>query len=1140
MPKGGNGGGGGGPPGGGGGGGSTLQITGIGDNIEAPGDQYTDDRTLTLWGTSAAGATVTIYADGVRLGTTTADGGGNWTYTTTELADGSYDFTAETGKGKSKELSGTYTVEIDGANTPPAAADDSVTTSEDTPVTLNVLTNDSDADGNALSVTSVTAPSNGSVTFNANGTVTYTPDANWSGTASFTYQISDGNGGTDTATVTVTVDPVNDAPTAAADSASTAEDTPVSHNVLTNDSDPDGDSLSLVAVADPAHGSVSFAANGTITYTPDANWSGTDTVQYTVSDGTDTSTGILTVTVDPANDPPVAGDDSASTERDMAVILSVLANDSDPDGDALTVTGATDGSSGTVTNNGDGTLTYNPNAGFSGVDTFTYTVSDRNGGQDTATVTVTVADSPPPAPDSFTPTDPIYAEQWHLAALGDIERIWAEFTGQGVSVGIYDDGIEYDHVDLDDNYDASKHLVYNNAELDPYPATADEAKHGTAVAGVIAGEANGLGTVGVAFDATLTGVNIFSGAANVNATTPSGFNYAISQMYRFDVLNHSWGPLPVLLNDTASQTIAYIDGARIAAETGRGGLGSLIVKSAGNWADNANGDDTLTTRHTIAVAAYDSDFDASWYTNRGANLLVSAPSSGLTEKDANGDLLPGSDLRIATTDRDGTFGYADDGWSSAFDASGFGGTSSSAPTTVGVIALMLDANEGLGWRDVQKILAYSARQIGGDIGVQNTATEVVPVDLDYDATFETTAARPVEYFQWDYNGADDWNGGGLHFSQDYGYGALDAYNAVRMAEVWTLFAPAQTSANELVQDQLARVNTATDPSLSYNANHANGEPDTVSATWTYTGAPMEIEYVNFEIQINLVYMQGVTLTLTSPEGTVATLLAPEINDYTPFLTFFGFPLPANWDWSFGIAAFKGENPTGDWTFTIQEVNTDYDTTNYPGWGELEGGQVNWFEFGFYGTAASADDVFHYTDEVFATLANEPGRLTLTDASGNDWLDMAAMTGDIAVDLATNGSGGATAATDGAFIGIAADTQIENAVTGDGDDVLTGNSASNQLAGMRGDDQYWGLGGGDTFIFFAGGGQDLIWDFDVASTTEVIELHGFGYDSFTDLTLIDLDGTATLIDLSLGDAAGDQITLAGVNFLALTGSEFDFV
>ena len=184
-------------------------------------------------------------------------------------------------------------------NTPPVALDDSASTAEGTAVDIYVLTNDSDADGDTLSIHSVTSPTNGTAT-NHTIYVTYSPDTNFTGTDSFEYTVSDGNGGTDTATVTVTVDPVNDPPVAVDDSDSTLENNNVDIYVLANDSDADGDTLSIHSVTSPTNGT---ATNHTtyVTYSPDTNFDGTDSFEYTVSDGnggTDTAT--VTVTVNAA------------------------------------------------------------------------------------------------------------------------------------------------------------------------------------------------------------------------------------------------------------------------------------------------------------------------------------------------------------------------------------------------------------------------------------------------------------------------------------------------------------------------------------------------------------------------------------------------------------------------------------------------------------------------------------------------------------------------------------------------------------------------------------------------------------------------------------------------------------------------
>jgi subtilisin family serine protease/subtilisin-like proprotein convertase family protein len=192
---------------------------------------------------------------------------------------------------------------------PPDAIDDNATTNEDTPVTIAVLANDTDPDNDPLRVTAVTQPANGSVTINGagpNNTVTYTPDPNWNGTDVFTYTVSDGNGGFDTATVTVVVQPINDPPIAVDDQAVAQADTPLTFDGLggnparleANDIDVDGDSLSVVAVANAVHGTAVLNGNGTVTFTPEADYAGPASFEYTVSDGLLTDIGLVQITIE--------------------------------------------------------------------------------------------------------------------------------------------------------------------------------------------------------------------------------------------------------------------------------------------------------------------------------------------------------------------------------------------------------------------------------------------------------------------------------------------------------------------------------------------------------------------------------------------------------------------------------------------------------------------------------------------------------------------------------------------------------------------------------------------------------------------------------------------------------------------------
>ena len=354
----------------------TVTYAVLGNDGDPEGDSFKVNSA-----TDGASGTVTINPDGTLTYTPDSDFNGTDSFT----------YTIEDGWGETH--SATVTVTVAPVNDAPVAGDDAVSTNEDVTVTYAVLGNNIDIDGDSLKVTSVTDGTHGAVAINPDGTLTYTPDADFNGTDSFTYTVSDGNGGTDSATVTVTVDPVNDAPVAADDAVATSEDTAVTYNVLGNDTDLDGDSLKVKSVTDGTNGKVTINPDGTLTYTPSAGFLGTDSFTYTVSDGNG-GTDTTTVTVAPVNDAPVAADDSVTTSPNTAATFDVLGNDSDPDGDTLTVSSVTDGDNGTVTINGDGTLTYTPDADFNGTDTFNYTVSDGNGGTATATVSVTVNDAP--------------------------------------------------------------------------------------------------------------------------------------------------------------------------------------------------------------------------------------------------------------------------------------------------------------------------------------------------------------------------------------------------------------------------------------------------------------------------------------------------------------------------------------------------------------------------------------------------------------------------------------------------------------------------------------------------------------------------------------------------------------------------
>src|SRR5204862_525004 len=211
--------------------------------------------------------------------------------------------------------------------------------------------------------------------------------ANFNGTATANYTISDGHGGTASANVTITVTPVNDPPVALNDIATTPEDTAVSISVLVNDGDVDGDTLAITG-STATNGTVSVVGTNLL-FIPATNFNGTATVSYAISDGHGgTASANVTITVTPVNDPPVAVNDLATTPEDTAVSIPVLVNDSDVDGDALTITAAS-ATNGTVSIVGTN-LVFPPATNFNGVVTLSYTISDGHGGTASASVSVTV------------------------------------------------------------------------------------------------------------------------------------------------------------------------------------------------------------------------------------------------------------------------------------------------------------------------------------------------------------------------------------------------------------------------------------------------------------------------------------------------------------------------------------------------------------------------------------------------------------------------------------------------------------------------------------------------------------------------------------------------------------------------------
>jgi len=307
----------------------------------------------------------------------------------------SFGYTISDGHGHT--ATSTVTVTVTCTNDGPTPGADVVSTPEETPVLIDVLGNDTDIDGDSLSLSGVGAPSHGSATPQGQK-VQYMPAGDYCGSDSFTYQVTDGQV-TNTGTVTVTVTCVADSPRPRNDRATVAEDNSVLVDVLANDVDPDGGSLSLGTLGDPEHGTLA-AESGQVRYTPDPDYCGADTASYAVTSGGGSATGTIELTVTCVNDTPVAADDVASTPEDTTVHVHVLTNDADVDGDTLTITSATGASHGTLSTAITDAVAYTPAPGYCGPDQFDYTIDDGHGATATATIHVTVVCvNQPPAVD---------------------------------------------------------------------------------------------------------------------------------------------------------------------------------------------------------------------------------------------------------------------------------------------------------------------------------------------------------------------------------------------------------------------------------------------------------------------------------------------------------------------------------------------------------------------------------------------------------------------------------------------------------------------------------------------------------------------------------------------------------------------
>ena len=469
------------------------------------------------------------------------------------------------------------------------------------------------------------------------------------------------------------------------------------------------------------------------------------------------------------------------------------------------------------------------------------------------------------ATTTFIPNDPLFTDQWHLRNTGQtagtvgvdarLELAWDVALGAGATIAIVDDGLQHTHPDLMPNYDATLSRDFAGSDSDPTPDTGDG--HGTAAAGVAAARGNNsLGVTGAAPQATLAGIRLYNPGPDGTFSLPrSRVANALSfQSNLIDIYNNSWGPTAPSSFEWQNFAVngTFLNGV----QTGRNGLGSIFVFSAGNngaLMGDTNYSGLTSSRFTIAVGAIDHNGDQSSYSNPGASLLVVAPSSG-----ASGARITTSDL--ADGDGDVTIDNPAtplvDEADYVTNINGFGGTSSSAPLVAGVIALVLDVNPNLTWRDVQAIL------------------------------LETAWQNDLSHPDWSTNGA------GRLVNHAYGFGTVDANAAVQAAASWVNLAPEQTLSAPTVN-----------VSQTISDNNSTGVVSTVNVSNVMT-----VESAEVRLNISHANRGDLEVNLISPDGT-RSRLAETRNDTGDDYT----------NWVFTSKRHWGEISVGQWSLEVKDL-----------------------------------------------------------------------------------------------------------------------------------------------------------------------------------------------------------------------------
>jgi putative nucleotidyltransferase with HDIG domain len=590
---------------------------------------------------------------GPAVGSARVIGDGRIRYTPPRDFSGVVSFVFEVCDERRHCTTATARVVVRSVNDEPVARDDVLTVAEDAPVSIDVLANDSDPDGDALTLSSVTDVSDGSATVAGDRVELELPDG-FNGEVTFGYAVRDGNGGQSEATGTVSVAPRNDPPLAVADSARTPVGVPVRVMVLENDEDGDGDPVWVVRASAPSKGETHNDGTA-VTYTPPPGFQGVAHFTYTISDPRYAeASASVEVAVGDANLPPRVVDDEARVEAGSSVVVDVLANDHDPEGAALRL--ATVGASETGTTRvDDGRVRYSAPAGFDGVVSFAYTAADPSGATGHATVRVTVdgidqpdqpparvvppasparpAVPPPPAPDlpvepaptpppPASPVVPNGAPSFTAGASGTVLEDAGPQTIAGWATGIRPGPVG------DNGQSVAFRTTDTNGLLFTSGGRPTVASDGT-LTFTSAPDASGIATV------TVTAVdNGGTGGGGVDTSPPQTFTIVVTPVNDAPVFVAGAGP--VVTEDAGPQSIS---GWATAIASGPGDESSqsvtFAVMNSNNLLFAAGGQPTVAADGTLTFAIAP---------NRSGTAVVSVQAT-----DNGGTANGGSDTSAAQT-----------------------------------------------------------------------------------------------------------------------------------------------------------------------------------------------------------------------------------------------------------------------------------------------------------------------------------------------------------------------------------------------------------------------------------------------------------------------------------------------------------